>query len=108
MSIYALWLVKNGNKDEAFINFIHPLHILYFHDKINSKKWKYFESLKICELSFTHFQGINEIQKYDKNYKGLKKTNYYSNTNGINENMVIPSKCVSKLLQRLINYYFIF
>ena len=98
---------KNGNKGYAFINFIHPLHILYFYEKFNGKKWKYFESLKICELNFAHFQGINEIQKHAKNYKGLKKPNYYSNTNGINENMVIPSKYISKLLQRFPKMKFI-
>ena len=91
---------KNGNKGYAFINFVHPLHILYFYEKFNGKKWKYFESLKICELNFAHFQGINEIQKHAKNYKGLKKPNFYLSTNGITENMVIPSKYILKLLQR--------
>ena len=79
---------KNGNKGYAFINFVHPLHILYFYEKFNGKKWKYFESLKICELNFAHFQGINEIQKHAKNYKGLKKPNFYLSTNGITENKV--------------------
>ena len=91
---------KNGNKGYAFINFVHPLHILYFYEKFNGKKWKYFESLKICELNFAHFQGINEIQKHAKNYKRLKKQNFYLSTNGITENMVIPSKYILKLLQR--------
>ena len=91
---------KNGNKGYAFINFVHPLHILYFYEKFNGKKWKYFESLKICELNFAHFQGINEIQKHAKNYKGLKKPNFYLSTNGITENIVIPSKYILKLLQR--------
>jgi len=91
---------KNGNKGYAFINFVHPLHILYFYEKFNGKKWKYFESLKICELNFAHFQGINEIQKHAKNYKRLKKQNFYLSTNGITENMVIPSKYIIKLLQR--------
>ena len=65
---------KNGNKGYAFINFVNPLHILYFYEKFNGKKWVYFESSKICELNCAHFQGINEIQKNAKNFKDLKKS----------------------------------
>ena len=54
---------KNGNKGYAFINFVNPLHILYFYEKFNGKKWAHFESSKICELNCAHFQGVNEIQK---------------------------------------------
>ena len=81
---------KNGNKGYAFINFVNPLHILYFYEKFNGKKWVHFESAKICELNCAHFQGINEIQKHAKNYKGQKKPNYYSINE--NENMIIPLK----------------
>ena len=77
---------KNGNKGYAFINFVNPLHILYFYEKFNGKKWIHFESSKICELNVAHFQGINEIQKHAKNYKGQKKPNYYSIDE--NENIV--------------------
>ena len=90
---------KNGNKGYAFINFVNPLHILYFYEKFNGKKWIHFESSKICELNCAHFQGINEIQKHAKNYKGQKKPSYYSR-NENNENMVIPSKYLLKLKKR--------
>ena len=90
---------KNGNKGYAFINFVNPLHILYFYEKFNGKKWLYFESSKICELNCAHFQGINEIQKHAKNYKGQKKPSYYSR-NENNENMIIPSKYLLKLKKR--------
>ena len=90
---------KNGNKGYAFINFINPLHILYFYEKFNGKKWINFESSKICELNCAHFQGINEIQKHAKNYKGQKKPNYYSRSEN-NENMTIPSKYLLKLKKR--------
>ena len=89
---------KNGNKGYAFINFVNPLHILYFYEKFNGKKWVHFESAKICELNCAHFQGINEIQKHAKNYKGQKKPNYYSINE--NENMIIPLKYLPKLLKR--------
>ena len=89
---------KNGNKGYAFINFVNPLHILYFYEKFNGKKWIHFESSKICELNVAHFQGINEIQKHAKNYKGQKKPNYYSIDE--NENMIIPLKYLYKLQKR--------
>ena len=89
---------KNGNKGYAFINFVNPLHILYFYEKFNGKKWQHFESNKICELNCAHFQGINEIQKHAKNYKGQKKPNYYSRN--ANENIIIPSKYLLKIKHR--------
>ena len=90
---------KNGNKGYAFINFVNPLHILYFYEKFNGKKWVHFESSKICELNCAHFQGINEIQKHAKNYKGQKKPSYYSRIEN-SENMIIPSKYLLKLKKR--------
>ena len=90
---------KNGNKGYAFINFVNPLHILYFYEKFNGKKWTHFESSKICELNCAHFQGINEIQKHAKNYKGQKKPSYYARSEN-NENMIIPSKYLLKLKKR--------
>ena len=89
---------KNGNKGYAFINFVNPLHILYFYEKFNGKKWLYFES-SICELNYACFQGINEIQKHAKNYKGYRKPNYYYGKEN-NENMNIPSKYLLKLKER--------
>ena len=83
---------KNQNKGYAFINFVNPLHILYFYEKFNGKQWIHFERSNICELNYAHFQGINEIQKHSKNYKGRIK---FSNEN--NENMIIPSKYLPKL-----------
>ena len=88
---------KNGNKGYAFINFVNPLHILYFYEKFNGKKWAHFESSKICELNSAHFQGVNEIQKHAKNYKDLAKSNCYSDKE---ENLIIPSKYLFKLKKR--------
>ena len=97
---------KKGNKGYAFINFVNPLHILYFHEKFYGKKWPLFESSKICELNSANFQGIYEIQKHSKNYKGYKKPLFYSeqnNNNVHNESMIIPSKYLLKLKNRFPN-----
>ena len=90
---------KNGNKGYAFINFVNPLHILLFYEKFNGKKWMHFESSKICELNMAHFQGVNEIQKHAKNFKGLKKNCLGNN----NENIIIPSKYLTKFKNRFPN-----
>ena len=95
---------KKGNKGYALINFVDPLHILYFHEKFYGKEWPYFDSSKICELNSSNFQGIYEIQKHSKNYKGFKKPLFFSDQNNINnENMIIPSKYLEKLKQRFPN-----
>ena len=93
---------KKGNKGYAFINFVNPLHILYFHEKFCGKKWPLFESNKICELNSANFQGINEIQKHSKNYKGIKKPLFYSepNKNNNKENIIIPLKYLNKMKMR--------
>ena len=91
---------KNGNRGYAFINFLNPLHILYFHEKFCGKKWDLFESSKICELNSANIQGIYEIQKHSKNYKGFKKPLFNSelnNSNQMSEKMIIPSKYLFKL-----------
>lgn len=87
---------KNGNKGYAFINFVNPLHILYFYDKFNGKKWSHFESSKICELNSAHFQGINELQKHAKSYK-QKGPNFFAKND---ENIIIPNKYFAKILKR--------
>ena len=96
---------KKGNKGYAFINFINPLHIIYFYEKFRGKKWELFESSKICELNSANFQGIHEIQKHSKNIKGSKKI-FYSDTNNNNndidgkEDIVIHVKYLDKLKLR--------
>ena len=89
---------RYGNKGYALINFVNPLHILYFYEKFNGKKWMYFGN-EICELNYAHFQGVSEIQKYAKNYKGTKKPSFYSNDKK-EEYMIIPSKYLIKLQKR--------
>lgn len=61
-----------GNKAYAFINFVHPFHILLFYEKFEGKPWNHFESKKICELKFANYQGINGIKKHSDNYKDKK------------------------------------
>ncbi|MCQ2820391.1 MAG: RNA-binding protein [archaeon] len=68
---------KQGNKGYAFINFIHPFHILLFYDKFQGHTWLHYDSKKICELNMANYQGIEEINLHSKNYKGKKPTFFY-------------------------------
>ena len=93
---------KGGNKGYAFINFIHPYHILLFHEKLQNKSWIRFESKKICELNSANFQGINEIQKHAKNYKGLKKPIFFSGLDST-KNIEVPLKYLDTIKNRFPN-----
>jgi hypothetical protein len=52
---------NNCNLGFAFINFVDPLHILYFYNVFRGKKWPRFNSEKICELAYAKFQGKKEL-----------------------------------------------
>ena len=48
---------NNCNLGYAFINFINPLHIIFFYNNFKSRKWFYFNSYKECDLTFAKYQG---------------------------------------------------
>jgi len=55
------------NLGYAFINFVDCFHIISFFEMFRGKKWKRFNSEKICELAYAKFQGKQElINHYEK------------------------------------------
>ena len=52
---------NNCNLGYSFINFIHPLHIIYFYNFFKSRKWSYYNSYKECDLTYDKYQGKNEL-----------------------------------------------
>ena len=52
---------NNCNLGYAFINFINPLHIIFFYNTFKSRKWIRFNSYKECDLSFAKYQGKYEL-----------------------------------------------
>ena len=99
---------KGGNKGYAFLNLKSPYHVLLFHQIFCNKCWMFFESKKICELNFANFQGIDEIKKHAKNYKGSKKPRFYINTKNENNNIIeIPSNYLQLLLKAHPNMKFV-
>ena len=91
---------KGGNKGYAFINLIHPFHILLFKEKFQNKTWTHFESKKICELNNANFQGISDIQKHAKNYKGLKKPIFFKEADIAKVPIEVPLKYLDKVKER--------
>ena len=53
--------INKCNLGFAFINFVEPLHIILFYELYRGKKWKKFNSEKICELLYAKFQGRKEL-----------------------------------------------
>ena len=43
------------------VNVVEPLHIVYFYDLYRGKKWKRFNSEKICELVYAKIQGKKDL-----------------------------------------------
>ena len=98
---------KGGNKGYAFINFTHPLHILLFQEYFEGKSWNYFESKKICELNFANFQGINEIKKHAKNYKGIKKPTFIVIPDDAKVDIEVPLTYLEIFLERYKNMKYV-
>jgi hypothetical protein len=69
---------RDGNRGYAFINFCNPFCILDFYEKFEKKSWLYIDSKKICELNLANYQGINEIKRHAKNYKGQRKPLFFN------------------------------
>ena len=92
---------NEGNKGYAFLNLTNPYHVLFFYEYFNNKDWLYFDSKKICGLNYANFQGIEEIKKHAKNYKGKKKPVFFICTKDdhINNTIEIPMKYLKLMIQ---------
>ena len=92
---------NEGNKGYAFLNLTNPYHVLLFYDYFNNKDWLYFDSKKICGLNYANFQGIEEIKKHAKNYKGKKKPVFFICTKDdhINNTIEVPMKYLKLMIQ---------
>ena len=62
--LFYLPMSKNSPKNlgYAFINFIHPLCIIDFYNKIKGLKWK--NEHKECQISYAKFQGKEELTEH--------------------------------------------
>ena len=56
--------IKNSNLGFGFINFIDYMHLLYFYDLFEGKKWNCFNSNKKCQLAYSKYQGKDKLIEY--------------------------------------------
>ena len=50
------------NMGYAFLNFVHPIFVVDFYLQFNSKKWEFFNSDKICKISYGRIQGKQALE----------------------------------------------
>jgi len=55
------------NVGYAFINFIDPLSIVSFYEKLHNSKWEKFNSEKVCEIAFARIQGKDALISHFQN-----------------------------------------
>ena len=64
----VVYLPKNNNNNTnfgfAFINFIDYMHLVFFCDLFEGKKWNCINCNKRCQLAYSKFQGKNELLNY--------------------------------------------
>ena len=67
--------INKCNLGFAFINFVEPLHIILFYELYKGKKWKKFNSEKICELLYAKLQGKKDLISHFEKGKVLSFEN---------------------------------
>ena len=93
--------INNSNLGFGFINFLEPMHLVFFYDEFVGKKWNFFNSKKRCNLAYSKYQGKTELIKYihtklgvsnlDNNSQKIKKS-YYNNKKNMRAPIEIPIK----------------
>ena len=88
--------VNNCNLGFAFINFVESFHIILFFELFRGKKWKRFNSEKICELAYAKIQGKNDlISHFEKgtvlNFESKDKRPLILNTPNPLPKIVLPT-----------------
>ena len=80
--------VNKTNLGFGFINFIDPIHILYFFSEFIGKKWNIFNSEKRCQLAYAKIQGKNSLLKYIYKKNMNNKCNLPTNSFFIENNQI--------------------
>ena len=80
--------INRTNLGFGFINFIDPIHILYFFSEFIGKKWNIFNSEKRCQLAYAKIQGKNSLLKYIYKKNMNNKCNLPTNSFFIENNQI--------------------
>jgi hypothetical protein len=79
--------INQSNLGFAFINFLTPMHLLYFYDQFIDRQWKYYSSKKRCYLVYAKMQGKDELIDYIKKRNALNSNNNNNSNNGGNSGL---------------------
>ena len=74
--------INQSNLGFAFINFLTPMHLLYFYDQFIDRQWKYYSSKKRCYLVYAKMQGKEELIDYIKKRNALNSNSNSNNGEG--------------------------
>ena len=56
--------MSNTNLGFGFINFIDYMHLIYFYDLFEGKKWNCINHNKRCKLAYSKYQGKDKLMEY--------------------------------------------
>lgn len=61
----------------AFVNFVHPRHIVKLSQEFSGKRWRRFNSDKVCDVTYARIQGKDElIRHFQKSAVMTEKEEY--------------------------------
>ena len=81
---------KNRNFGYAFMNFLSSYYIPHFYYEFNGKSWINTNSIKVCEITYSKFQGLKELVSHYPNKITFLNNEIIVNS-GIN-NIFIPNE----------------
>ena len=98
--LFYLPMSKNNPKNlgYAFINFIHPLCIIDFYNKLTGLKWK--NEHKECQISYAKFQGKEELIEHLFETSGDEKKVSFFNVDSSKIKFWIPKKYKKNIEER--------
>ena len=98
--LFYLPMSKNNPKNlgYAFINFIHPLCIIDFYNKLTGLKWK--NEHKECQISYAKFQGKEELIEHLFETSGDEKKVSFYNVDSSRIKFWIPKKYKKNIEER--------
>ena len=65
------------NRGYAFVNFVDPADIVPFHSRYNGRRWRVFNSEKICDITYARIQGKEAMMKRFQNSALMGKDDEY-------------------------------
>ena len=64
--------MSNTNLGYGFINFIDYMHLIYFYDLFEGKKWNCINHHKRCKLAYSKYQGKDKLMEYIHKKLGIE------------------------------------